>query len=98
MNAKVARTGEIGEGRSRLISGERQSRPNEHQGWRRHEGERSSGLANYRRAKSVPSEDSTAQSLLDDVNRWSADPQGRSQDDDITMVVLDFQSGRPAEV
>jgi len=39
-----------------------------------------------------------ANALLDDVNRWSADPQGRSQDDDITMVVLDFQSGRPAEV
>ena len=39
-----------------------------------------------------------ANALLADVNRWSADPQGRSQDDDITMVVLDFQSGRPAEV
>jgi len=31
-----------------------------------------------------------ANALLDDVNRWSADPNGRSQDDDITMVVLDF--------
>jgi sigma-B regulation protein RsbU (phosphoserine phosphatase) len=32
-----------------------------------------------------------ANALLADVNRWSNDPQGRSQDDDITMVVLDFQ-------
>jgi phosphoserine phosphatase RsbU/P len=32
-----------------------------------------------------------ANALLEDVNRWSEDPQGRSQDDDITMVVLDFQ-------
>jgi sigma-B regulation protein RsbU (phosphoserine phosphatase) len=32
-----------------------------------------------------------ANALLDDVNRWSEDPSGRSQDDDITMVVLDFQ-------
>jgi phosphoserine phosphatase RsbU/P len=31
-----------------------------------------------------------ANALLDDVNRWSEDPNGRSQDDDITMVVFDF--------
>jgi phosphoserine phosphatase RsbU/P len=38
-----------------------------------------------------------ASALLDDVNRWSEDPNGRSQDDDITLVVLDFQSGKQAE-
>jgi len=37
-----------------------------------------------------------ANALLVDVNRWSEDPQGRSQDDDITMVVLDFQPSAQA--
>jgi phosphoserine phosphatase RsbU/P len=37
-----------------------------------------------------------ANALLDDVNRWSADPNGRSQDDDITLVVLDFQPSAQA--
>jgi len=32
-----------------------------------------------------------ADALLADVNRWSDDPDGRSQDDDITVVVLDIQ-------
>ena len=37
-----------------------------------------------------------ANALLDDVTRWSKDPNGRSQDDDITMVVLDFQPSAQA--
>jgi phosphoserine phosphatase RsbU/P len=37
-----------------------------------------------------------ANALLDDVNRWSEDPHGRSQDDDITMVVVDFQPSAQA--
>jgi sigma-B regulation protein RsbU (phosphoserine phosphatase) len=31
-----------------------------------------------------------ANALLNDVNLWSDDPNGRSQDDDITLVVLDI--------
>lgn len=47
-------------------------------------------------ANATLSTNAFANALLDDVNRWSEDPHGRSQDDDITMVVLDFQPSAQA--
>jgi hypothetical protein len=47
-------------------------------------------------ANAALSTNAFANALLDDVNRWSEDPGGRSQDDDITMVVLDFHPSAQA--
>ena len=47
-------------------------------------------------ANAALSTNAFANALLEDVNRWSEDRNGRSQDDDITMVVLDFQPSAQA--
>jgi serine phosphatase RsbU (regulator of sigma subunit) len=53
-------------------------------------------IENFLAANAALSTNAFANALLEDVNRWSEDPHGRSQDDDITMVVLDFQSSAQA--
>jgi sigma-B regulation protein RsbU (phosphoserine phosphatase) len=47
-------------------------------------------------ARDKLSADAFANELLDELARWSYDPNGRNQDDDITLVVVDFQSPEQA--
>jgi len=55
-------------------------------------------LEKFLAANTDLSADKFANALLDDVNVWSDDPNGRSQDDDITLVVLDIDTPNQAPV